>query len=228
VSITQHLEFEATANDVTAWVHEDGDLIIYSISGTNNSGGSIDLADDLTGFVETGVTEGSFGPFVREYFVDAEDIQWKTLDLGLVINTVTASGPGGVVADASAIAEFTPYEECDFSKTITTTCIWKPPYPGEWQVTVDPGPLGRRVINYQLTLRDHIPGNWCPTGLSGRWKMGDDPVSTIFTIPDWTQIPPGDPVCPLGGHGGDFFNVGTPDSFYLVASGDVTVMYLGP
>jgi hypothetical protein len=228
VSITQHLAFESVANDVTPWVHEEGDLIIYSISGINDSGGPIDLADDLTGFLETDVTESPFGPYVRDYFVALSDIEWKTPDLGYVTNTVTVSGPGGVLADASAIAEFTPYEGCDFSKTITDVCIWKPSQPGEWQLTVDPTPLGRRVIRYQVTLRDHIPGNWCPTGLSGTWKLGDDPVSTIFTIPDWTQIPPGDPVCPLGGRAGDFFNVGTPDSFYLVASGDVTVTYLGP
>jgi hypothetical protein len=55
------------------------------------------------------------------------------------------------------------------------------------------------------------------------WKPGGDPVQATFTIPDWTEIPVREPVCPIGGAGGDFFNVGTPGSFYLVAIGDVTV-----
>lgn len=232
LSITQHLDdFSSLAGDSSGSVHEAGDLIIYSISGTNDSGGPIDLTDNLTGFAESGVPTGTFGPYVREYSLELDAIEWHDKNGGSVTNTVTASGPGGLIADASVSAGFWPVEQCDFSTPTTTawtTCIWKPPYPGDWEVTIDPTPLGRGSANYQLTLRDHVPGNWCPIGLSGRWRVGDDPVSTIFSIPDWNQIPPGDPVCEIGGNGGDFFKVGTPGSFYLVAIGDVEVRYLGP
>ncbi len=212
---------ELTIEQNLDWVHESGDLIIYTFSGTNGSAEPISVADDLTGFTAVVPAGGSFGPVSGHYFLALSDVQD-----GYVINALEATGQSGVVAEQSVSSEFTPYEECDFSQTITTwACIWKPDLPGNWILEVDPTPVARStgVNGIQVTLRDHIPGNWCTEGVNAKWRMGDPPITTTFSIPEWEGAPPGSPICPVGGAGGDFFNVGTPGSFYLVVSGDVTV-----
>ncbi len=74
-----------------------------------------------------------------------------------------------------------------------------------------------------ITVRDHIPGNWCPQGVTEKWRPGDGPVQTTVAIPAWPEAWAGDPVCPAGGAAGDFYEVGTPSSFYLDTDGNVTV-----
>lgn len=124
---------------------------------------------------------------------------------------------GTLLADASAETTFELYPDGDI-------CIWKPPAPGVYRLTLHPTVRGNP--NVLFTVRDHVPGNWCTTppelnlepsgAIRIRWLEGDDPIVMYVYYP-------ADGVCLSGGAGGDFLPIGNPASLYLVAEGTVTV-----
>jgi len=87
-----------------------------------------------------------------------------------------------------------------------------------------------------VTLRDHVPGNWCTTDGSGggayvRWHPRDatrDPLTLDVFLPNAEDtlgggILLGDGVCYGGGAGGATMQDGSPDSFYLWLRHDAVV-----
>ena len=224
---------ELTIEANLLWAQEASDTIIYTIS-VDPPSADVEIASSLPAELV-----GEEGVFRQEYPVAPHYVGFQLGDDPITLtNTVEATIGDEVVATASADVELHhDYEECVFTTDLddpqlmtSWACIWKPTEPGVWRVTVDPTPVARQqgANNIQITLRDHIPGNWCEAGVNEKWKWGEDPVWTDFTIPDWTLVSLGDPVCPSGGAGGDFFAVGAPDSFYLVASGYVSVSKVLP
>jgi hypothetical protein len=123
-------------------------------------------------------------------------------------------------------------------------CIWTlpdwndAPTTGVWEITVMPLPPDneKRPISVSVTVRDGVPGNWCtrwigtPSGFSETWKWNDDPDNVI----DGQVYLPGtenlldlaEGMCLGGGHGGDYFAVGNPKSFYLATDGNVSVRWI--
>ncbi|HSG80305.1 MAG TPA: hypothetical protein VLD62_12040 [Acidimicrobiia bacterium] len=214
-------EVEISVQANLPWTQEASDTVIYEISVIKPSELSVDVASSLGGSV--GTIEAGESTIDQTYEVLSD---YENLELGgdpvTLTNIVTAMADGEVLATASAGVQLhneTP--PCDFSKEIQGLCIWTPTGPGNWTVSVDPA--SPRPTNVLITLRDHVPGNWCPSGINAKWRPGDDPVTTTFTIPDWKGGDPGAAVCEIGGAGGDFFGVGTPSSFFLAVSGRVTV-----
>jgi hypothetical protein len=137
---------------------------------------------------------------------------------------VDQTAPDGTVA-AETVVQLFPYDVCDFdAAAISEPCIWRPTTSGIWKVPVTPS--ATRPVNVLVTVRDHVPGNWCvlPDGSGGalrdRWRPNEPPVEILVYFP-------GDGVCISGGAGGDFFPIGNPESFYLVADGAVTVTPCG-
>ncbi len=209
------------------WAHEVGDTIFYTFEVTNDSGEGVTVTDELTGL--DALVEGSTS-FERNYSLIADDMPATIGDTGNLTNTVTATWASGKTT-AMATVEVISYGMCekdgDGSFTTDGVCIWKPG-PGDWTISVMPD--SNRLTRVRITVRDHVPGNWCPQGVGKKWRPGDGPVQTTVTIPalpinipGWPSSTDGGPVCPIGGAGGDFFNVGTPSSFYLDTNGDVTV-----
>jgi len=93
-------------------------------------------------------------------------------------------------------------------------CRWLPSQPGLWRITLTPD--GPGPLSVMLTLRDHVPGNWCvtPDGEGGivqirRWRTG--PVELLVYLP-------ANGVCLEGGHGGELFGDGNASHFYLMFS----------
>jgi hypothetical protein len=147
-----------------------------------------------------------------------------------------------------------PYPSCGFkydnnfvsnSVPVSDICIWTLPPNGEltktgvWEITLAPTPPDKLKRNFTaaVSVRDHVPGNWCSLAIDGswgfgeRWRDGDDPIDGGVYLPgveNFLELGLGDGVCLAGGAGGDYFAVGNPDSFYLRANGDVTVRWDRP
>ena len=121
-------------------------------------------------------------------------------------------------------------------------CIWTLPNDtkgtsktGVWKITLEPTTPDnpKRPISASVTVRDGVPGNWCPvaigltSGISERWKVGDDLPTGQTYLPGDENLPNlAEGMCINGGAGGDYFEVGNPKSFYLAANGLVTVKWL--
>lgn len=186
---------------------------------------------------------------------DTEDL----IGTATVTYYYASEGGGGTVA-AETDAFVMPYDDCGFTigspavatRTDSEICIWTPHERGVWVVSMLPNVS--RPTNVTLTMRDHVPGNWCtlPSDpdaplddvggiIKGRWKPsspaltgevylpGAAPLGSPEPIPDpipwWMWITDG--TCLSGGAGGDFFQVGNSESFYLWTSvpGKVTVTH---
>jgi hypothetical protein len=225
---------EVTIEQNLPWVHEAGDRIFYTITVTNGSGEDVTVTDSLTGLSEVVVAGGSAG-FTPDYTVGAGDIPTVPDVTWDLVNEVTVTDSGGVVATASVTADATYYEVCNPggapSFTIGTwACIWKPVTPGTYTIEITPVPPFARPANVAITIRDHIPGNWCGTA-SAKWNPHKDssPSLTLkvdvpqapIELPDpWVGVVP---ECSGGGFGGDYTPNGQYGSFYLVADGNVTI-----
>ena len=218
------VSLEITTN--LPWAQEASDTVIYTVVVRNDSAADVVVTSTLSGDLGT-VAAGETKTFIEDYAVAPhyEDREPGPDPITLT-NTVTAEASGGEVASASVDVDLW-YETlpCDFNAPIPGACIWTPDSPGDWTVAVTP--TATRPTNVMITLRDHIPGNWCASGANEKWRPGQGPVQTTFSIPDWEAGPLGAAVCPIGGAGGDFFGVGTPSSFFLVADGWVTVTKAG-
>jgi len=212
-----------------ASAHEVGDTIYYTFGVTNGSSETVGVTDELTGLNEP-VNAGestTFGPL--SYLLTTDDVPGTIGDTLNLINTVTASGvESGETTKDMATVKVTKYGYCnpgntDGSGVFDTDdgiCIWKPA-PGDWTISVVPD--SNRSTRVRITVRDHVPGNWCPQGITERWRPGDDPVETTVIIPPVPDEWAGGKVCPIGGAAGEFYDVGTPSSFYLDTKGEVTV-----
>ncbi len=202
--------------------HEAGDTIYYTFVVTNGlEDEAMTVTDTLETLIET-VPPGVSATFERSYVLKDTDMETETLT-----NTVTATA-SGETWQATATVEVDEYELCDedgdgsFS-TDASVCIWKPGH-GDWKISVVPD--STRPTRVMITVRDHVPGNWCPQGITDRWRLGGDPVETTVNIPEVPGEWVGGSVCPVGGAAGAFYDVGTPDSFYLDTMGEVTVTLL--
>jgi hypothetical protein len=218
-------DVEITVEPNLPWTQEGTDTVIYEISVIKPSELTVVVTSSLSGEV------GAIGPdasTIYQAYVVAPHYVGLGADPITLTNTVEAIAGGEVLATASADVQLhNDIPPCGLvegeTKLIPGVCIWTPTDHGDWTVSVLPD--ANRPTNVQITLRDHVPGNWCPSGIRAKWRPGEEPVTTTFTIPDW-EVPGyrlGDPVCPYGGAGGDFFGVGTPSSFFLAVSGMVTV-----
>jgi hypothetical protein len=177
-----------------------------------------------------------------------------------------AEGDEGTVAaeTAASVMPYGPYGDCEFdgepgepltaTRTDSEICILTPTTKGIWEFTMVPS--ASRPTNVTVTMRDHVPGNWCtlPTNdpdalledvggiIKGRWKPGSPALTGQVYLPGAKPLESFDPLpnpipwwmwitdgtCLSGGAGGDFFQVGNPESFYLWTSvpGTVTVTHL--
>lgn len=60
-----------------------------------------------------------------------------------------------------------------------------------------------------------------------QWKVGDGDIVGQVYLPGDEHLPGlADGMCLGGGAGGDYFEVGSPKSFYLAADGTVTVKWI--
>lgn len=213
------VEVSIEANLTTA--HEVGDTIYYTFVVTNDSDVNVTVTDERTTLNETVSSDGESVPFEGSYELTTADMLTETP----ITNTVTATAPSGETWQATATVGVDKYDLCNpdgsgVFNTDASVCIWKPA-PGNWTISVVPD--STRPTRVMITVRDHVPGNWCPQGIRERWRPGGDPVETTVIIPPVPDEWASGPVCSIGGAAGDFYGVGTPDSFYLATKGTVTV-----
>jgi hypothetical protein len=217
------------------WTHEAADVITYSVDVYNKSTVSVYVTIDH----DQSTVEGTIPPRTSRTWEDIFERQVGTaIDGPDIVETVTVSYDGGSVV-AEAVTATLPDPLCLFTYTtidgVTSAtgiiggdglCIWSPPERGTWLVEMTPIPVKKRPINAGWTVRDHVPGNWC--GSEGAlWRTDDPAITDTVYLPGAEGIY-GDGVCYGAGIGGsDWFPIGNPGSFYLVADGMVTVTWLG-
>jgi hypothetical protein len=122
---------------------------------------------------------------------------------------------------------------------VSDICIWTLPKvdgvakTGVWEITLEPilPKNTKRPLDAWADVRDGVPGNWCTmeigTGsrVSDRWKApypDDLSVTGPVYLPgeeDFADLGLADGMCLGGGAGGEYIEVGNPDSFYLRTSG---------
>jgi len=128
-------------------------------------------------------------------------------------------------------------------------CIWTPLKTGVWKITLAPTPPDKQKgpVSAVVAVRDGVPGNWCTlldsdnahldpdseTTFTRKWREADGDVFGWVYLPgaenEGEDNDPNlaDGMCLHGGAGGDYFQVGNPDSFYLRANGTVTTEWVG-
>jgi hypothetical protein len=236
------------------WVHEAGDVIVYAVNVQNKTRAtpitvtvSTDFGDEeVAKLVEGGTTEVVVVKrTVLEEEVPAYGISEE------IVSTVTVAyqldgmdEPVTIDLDEGTVVE--RYRSCGFDKrelggtatvdmTDGTACIWHTDQRGAWTISVLP--VDPIVSGMSVTLRDHVPGNWCtPDGSGGgayvRWHPKDDtrnPLTLDVFLPNESDplgggILLGDGVCYGGGAGGATMQDGNPDSFYLWLRHDAEVI----
>lgn len=110
--------------------------------------------------------------------------------------TITASyemgGEQSVVVETSTVAD--KYDLCGIASvggTATVTagepCIWKrgESGPTSWRVSVSPAE-GMKQRSMTVTMRDHVPGNWCTRDGSGGGASGAEmPIGNLNSFYLW-------------------------------------------
>jgi hypothetical protein len=227
------------------WVHEPGDIIAYTVHVQNKDQDTAatitvtptDFTADPPAEVVLELEGGATGVAVMHRTLYEDDFPPPGTE-GEIIGTVQITYTlgdqvGDLAVEASTVAD--RYLECNpdsfgsFDEVLLTAgdaCIWKPGSVGDsdWRVTVRPDPNNRLPIQMAVTMRDHVPGNWCTTDGSGggaytRWDRNDPDPSLVLDV-----YLPSDGVCLGGGE----WPIGNPDSFYLWIRSDALVTIEGP
>ncbi len=184
-------------------------------------------------------------------FAEAEPCLTESQDECALLATAEVLIDGELLTQVTMSTPLIPYPSCGFEYTnfvsdvvtVSDICIWTLPPNGKltktgvWEITLYPviPEKPKRNFTASVSVRDHVPGNWCSLAVDASWGFGErwpfvGPIVGEVYLPGNENLPTlglGDGVCLAGGAGGDYFAVGNPDSFYLRTNGDVTVQWLG-
>ena len=237
------LELGVTIEANLWWANADGDLIVYTIEVAEVPGYSWTIdTSEFTGArtpSEIGCDESSC---VQTYVVDARDFSDDEGNVienpAPVINTVEViftAGSETVLKSASTAVDMYPIKPCGFPSGAFDdfdhggACIHEFDVfdYGTWTIVSKPD-YSRAGRNPGLTMRDHVPGNWCmdadtvavgPKPTPASLTMSVSLPNPFLTGRAWKEIG----MCTeLGGHGACTepdcsLAVGNPHSFVLVA-----------
>jgi len=220
-----------TIGEWLPWIAGVGDKVNYRVTVTNNAAPvTIDSVTDSLGTALECVPVGGCDQaldrgltYVYQSSAPHEvEIDEYTEDE--LVNVVTVQASGLLPLKASNEVIIGHYDNCadnlsgghydpaDYPNY--HVCRWLPSQPGLWRITLTPD--GPGPLSVMLTLRDHVPGNWCetPEGEGGivqirKWRTGT--VELLAYLPE-------NGVCLEGGRDGEFFGDGSASHFYLMFS----------
>ena len=233
----------ATADANLAWVNAAGDVIHYRIevSASETVVARVDFSTN-DGTVWT-IFDGSLTAGPHSYL---ETYAVTDADLGATGEQVAIEASVAVLVDGAPVAhdavsvigeriDRCPFVESDGVLTAYSYAggiCWFDFAPGEWSIISEPDyPEAGR--NPRVTMRDHLPGNWCQVG-EAETVGGSRTQPASITIP--VSLPSENPfgfgqwfdvgVCGLGGLGRCtdpecFLPVGNPHTFVLDAPAGV-------
>jgi hypothetical protein len=225
------------------WIHEAGDVIVHTVHVQNKTSDTpIDVTvstDFEVGPVELSVLGGTTEVTQLERLVSPDDVAVEGEITGTVTVSYEIDKPVVIVQEVSTVVSL--YPNCDPGIDRGTPvaqeagiCIWHTDLRGAW--TISAVAEDKKAQGMTVTLRDHVPGNWCTTDGSGggvhvRWHPKDKthgPLTLDVFLPDSDDAldgnePLGDGVCFGGGAGGATMPIGNPDSFYLWLGSDAMV-----
>jgi hypothetical protein len=207
------------------WILEYGDQITVwaTVTGMSTSDMHICLVTDSGEACEP-FDDGVMDPYgVQEADLDPNfdaTVELRKADEVVLFETFSMQSEVGF-PDCSFVEEG---DTLSLSHEKSMTCLWHATagHWGTWTVTLDPYGEPTKPTSVFVTLRDHMPGNWCatsengPAGITGRMKPGVS-MSIEWLIPD-------DGICLRDGMAGEAsFGVGTPGTYVLVLEGDLTL-----
>jgi hypothetical protein len=222
-------------NDMWSILEAPGDTVVFQVTtdGKAPAAGILCVTTEPSSFCEESA-DGTSSP----YAVQAGDIVvGKSPKFAGTVTYKTYSPESGDSLSGSFDLNKKEYLTCSEAGLTTTlsgtyegsfpeftTCRWQPDESGVWNVTLSAAGECKKATPVWLTLRDHVPGNWCaasdtgPAGWSGRLR-GDETVPLVLETPE-------NGICRRGGASGDKMGVGNPTTFVLDVKGDVTLEWL--
>jgi len=236
-----NLRYSVTVDNKTATDITDVTVYFEADSG-------IDSVDHLTIPANDSVTINTFSFLVSE---SSEAMACIAIGQECGVPASVQVKVGDVlVTEQTMSTRLMPYPPCDFGNgdvsdtvPVSDVCIWTPPQTGVWKITLPPAVPDNQngPINAVVAVRDGVPGNWCTlldsdndlvedpeSTFTRKWRAGDADVFGWVYLPGDENGVARDGMCLHGGAGGDYFQVGNPDSFYLRANGTVTTEWVPP
>ena len=230
------------------WVHEEGDNLRYSVTVDNKT--AADLTNVTAYFKADSVTDSAVIPIIPAngaVTIDsfsllvsesAEAMTCIDNDEDCEVSASVEVHIGDVlITEQTMSTPLFPVPACEFvggQTVVEDICIWTPTETGVWKITLTPtAPDNRKgPISAVVAVRDGVPGNWCTLADSDstftrKWRDGDGEVFGWVYLPSAENGLARDGMCLHGGAGGDYFQVGNPDSFYLRADGTVATEWVG-
>jgi hypothetical protein len=238
-------------------VHEVGDIIVYAVYVQNKTRTTPITVTVSNDFGVKSVTKKIVGGTTVPVVFEREVLKVPPYTTfppygtsGEIVDTITVTYEMDeldeevtiVLEEGTLVESYRPCGFTDDDGTVTvdvtdgTACIWHTDQRGAFTISVVP--VDPKSHGMSVTLRDHVPGNWCtPDGSGGgayvRWPSKDDAPKLLTLdvfLPDAEDrldggVPLGDGVCYGGGAGGATMLDGSPDSFYLwlTEAADVTI-----
>jgi len=231
------------------WIAGIGDRVYYRVTVTNN--GPSATITNVTDSLGTGLAcvsaEGCPNPLATGGVYVYESQSPYTVgpeydNLDELENKVTVQAEGNRALTAMAEMNVGHYPDCadnlggghydpaDYPNY--HVCRWTPGKLGFWRITLTPD--GPGPLSVMLTLRDHVPGNWC---VMPDQEGGPSEEGGVVQIRKWRTgtvvlvvYLPANGVCLKGGHGGELFGDGNASHFYLMFSvaGTLEAEFLSP
>jgi hypothetical protein len=218
------------------WIANEGDQVGYKVTVTN-AGDVVPTVSDLINTdleLAPELSDPGKGQYVflsdSPYKVTADDygtIQEPNEEL---IHTVTVTAGDTATKTVSIATEIHQFADCGDGFSLAqrrdyVMCRWTlgaTDEPGFWSITVTPDPPDLpSPLSFNITLRDHVPGNWCvvPDG-DGGFVEGTGHLSVRRPAGpiELHVYLPADGLCLEGGMGGDFMGVGNSADFYMMVS----------
>jgi len=223
------------------WVAAVGDKVNYRVTVTNN-GPPVKIESvtdtlpdtDLVCVPEGGCAGalGSGNSYVYQSLAPHEVTSDEYYAQDELVNVVAVQALGRALVVVTSEMNIGHYDDCPdfdgghFDPADYPTypfCRWSPPEPGLWSIKFTPDGSGPLTVS--MTLRDHVPGNWCvtPDGEGGhvqvnKWRSGE--VELLVYLPDG-YLPLDHPyagVCLEGGAGGELFGDGNAGHYYFFSN----------
>jgi len=204
------------------WVHEDADLISYTVTLENKTSNDFDgIRVDLSAAKLTiEIWTGSIGPNEsvaldggsRSVGDFGEFDDCRVGDECALPATAEVFIGEDLLTQETMSTPLMPYLRCDLDEELDGVCIWTPPQTGVWKITLAPTPPAdnqKRAISAGVTVRDGVPGNWCTLAdpdstFTGKWREGDGDVFGLVYLPGENGPDLDDGMCLHGGAGGDY------------------------
>lgn len=214
-----------TIKEWMPWIAAVGDKVNYRVTVAN--GGAPVIIEEVTDVladtdlvcVSSGGCTEALGTGSAYVYLGLHEVTVDEYAQDELVNVVTVRPSGLAAIEVTSTMTIGHYTDCEgnldgtyYGPNSPSPCRWQPAQPGLWSIKLTSEEVPR-PITVTMSLRDHIPGNWCktPEGEGGvvtvrKWRGGT--VELLVYLP-------ANGVCLEGGHGGELYGDGNADHYYF-------------